>query len=261
MAQCIDSVESPVAATLAPNTIATDFLSAVTRCDEPNAQAITSGGSSTILIRAKSEPRPDLWQRAWEELKRDDEKLVRRYTDILDSYSKLSANSTLQQKLRAITKERQQEISRREWKIPIGKKPKRDFGTAAAALDPIHAGVPRAGVCVLRPTQDIDNEFEKLVKYLIKAKVQVPEYSEDLDNSLAPQKAHPSLSTWILEHLKYLQWLAGEDDRLWIHGKPGSGKTVLVAVVVDDLYRRPGVLASDVQPARECVGSVFCREY
>jgi ankyrin repeat protein/tetratricopeptide (TPR) repeat protein len=83
---------------------------------------------------------------------------------------------------------------------------------------------------------------------------------EDLDNSLAPQKEHPSSSTWILEHPKYLQWLAGENDRLWIHGKSGSGKTVLAAVIVDDLYRRPGVLASDGQRAREYIGYVFCRD-
>jgi hypothetical protein len=119
------------------------------------------------LIHAKTEPRPDLWQRAWEELKRENEKLVKRYTDILDGYSKLSANSTLQQKLRAIIEERQQEISKREWKIPIGKKPKRIrdlvekilkpiialkyLGTTVASLDPIHAGLPWAGICVLLP--------------------------------------------------------------------------------------------------------------
>ena len=66
-----------------------------------------------------------------------------------------------------------------------------------------------------------DKEFDKLIKYIIKAKIQPPDYSDDLANALAPQQGHPSSSTWILEHPKLIEWLDGNTDRLWIHGKPG----------------------------------------
>jgi hypothetical protein len=111
--------------------------------------------------------RQDLWQQAWEDLKRKDEQLVNKYTAILDSYTNLPRDSTLQKKLWTIISDRRKDISDRQWTIKFGKKPRKvidqvekivkaitafkDFGTAAASLAPIHAGLPWAGICVLLP--------------------------------------------------------------------------------------------------------------
>jgi Cdc6-like AAA superfamily ATPase len=52
---------------------------------------------------------------------------------------------------------------------------------------------------------------------------------------------------WILEHSKFRDWITGAvTPSLWLHGKPGCGKTVLCSTIVDhvsDLYRdQPGTI-------------------
>jgi ankyrin repeat domain-containing protein 50 len=44
-------------------------------------------------------------------------------------------------------------------------------------------------------------------------------------------KAHPNTCSWILEHESYTKWLSKKHGLLWIKGKPGAGKSALLAYI------------------------------
>lgn len=46
-----------------------------------------------------------------------------------------------------------------------------------------------------------------------------------------------STGEWILDEPQFKRWLAGESNFLWIHGVPGSGKTVLSSTIIAELER------------------------
>lgn len=50
----------------------------------------------------------------------------------------------------------------------------------------------------------------------------------------------PGTTQWLLQHEHYEAWTQSTDDslhrHLWVGGKPGAGKTVLAASVIDDLH-------------------------
>jgi len=43
--------------------------------------------------------------------------------------------------------------------------------------------------------------------------------------------AHPNTCTWILQHEHYLAWIRERRGLLWIKGKPGAGKSTLMAYI------------------------------
>jgi hypothetical protein len=45
---------------------------------------------------------------------------------------------------------------------------------------------------------------------------------------------------WLLESEEYLRWVTGTRSTLFCHGMPGSGKTIMSSIVIDDLYKRIG---------------------
>ncbi|KAJ7080046.1 hypothetical protein C8R44DRAFT_576707, partial [Mycena epipterygia] len=47
----------------------------------------------------------------------------------------------------------------------------------------------------------------------------------------------PGTGQWFLEHHRFKQWKSGTDNKIWLHGMPGAGKTVLVdsSIIVDNL--------------------------
>ncbi|KAF8556663.1 ankyrin [Imleria badia] len=47
----------------------------------------------------------------------------------------------------------------------------------------------------------------------------------------------PDTCTWLPDTDEYATWRTGDDSFLWLHGKPGSGKSVLAASVIDGLER------------------------
>ncbi|KAF8542992.1 hypothetical protein BDD12DRAFT_305267 [Trichophaea hybrida] len=44
-------------------------------------------------------------------------------------------------------------------------------------------------------------------------------------------KRHENTCTWILEDKRYRNWTANDNPILWVHGVPGSGKSVLSSVL------------------------------
>ncbi|KAH0562468.1 hypothetical protein GP486_002842 [Trichoglossum hirsutum] len=59
----------------------------------------------------------------------------------------------------------------------------------------------------------------------------------------ARKKRHWTTSTWLLDTDDYRDWLAGELSLFWCSGLLGTGKTILTAGVIDDLFRHVGSTA------------------
>jgi hypothetical protein len=60
----------------------------------------------------------------------------------------------------------------------------------------------------------------------------------------APEQAYyismraPNTGQWLLESEEYRTWLKDDMQTIFCPGKPGAGKTLMAAIVVDDLYER-----------------------
>jgi hypothetical protein len=52
------------------------------------------------------------------------------------------------------------------------------------------------------------------------------------------RRRHPGTGQWFLETKVFKMWLGGKGGSLFCRGMPGAGKTILTAVVVDDLLAR-----------------------
>ncbi|KAK2036581.1 hypothetical protein LZ31DRAFT_615046 [Colletotrichum somersetense] len=56
--------------------------------------------------------------------------------------------------------------------------------------------------------------------------------------NLARERRHKGTGLWLLESAAFKEWENGSRKHLWLHGMPGSGKTVLVTTVLDYLARK-----------------------
>ncbi|OQN96228.1 hypothetical protein B0A48_17790 [Cryoendolithus antarcticus] len=55
----------------------------------------------------------------------------------------------------------------------------------------------------------------------------------------------PHTGAWLLRHEKYLDWKQGSTQVLWVHGKPGSGKTVLCSTAIEDMEKHCSRFTND----------------
>ncbi|PPJ58385.1 hypothetical protein CBER1_08073 [Cercospora berteroae] len=64
-----------------------------------------------------------------------------------------------------------------------------------------------------------------------------PDASQDpwLDFKAARDKHQAGTGTWLLTDDSYQSWKSARTSHLWVHGKAGSGKTILCSTAVDDL--------------------------
>lgn len=122
-----------------------------------------------------------LWDRAYVNFSQKNQDLDQAFREILSTESAFSSGvltsknyADKEKQLSALVKTQVERMESREWKIKLGRKTikirkqvegiikilsaVKDFGTQAAALDPVHAGLPVAGlylilsVCPLRPS-------------------------------------------------------------------------------------------------------------
>lgn len=109
--------------------------------------------------------RPDLWQLAYIKFSENDPNLVQKYERMLLKDPESPGEEDLQTKMSGILSRSLNKMTSRQWSIKWKGKPRqmreqvdrivkvvqiaKDFGSAAAGLDPIHAGLPWAGVCIL----------------------------------------------------------------------------------------------------------------
>ena len=109
--------------------------------------------------------RPDLWQLAYNKFSEEQPNLVQKYERMLLKDPESPGNGDLQTNMSSTLSRKWNEMASRQWSIKWKGKPRRvrdqvdrivkvvqfakDFGSAAAGFDPIHAGLPWAGVCTL----------------------------------------------------------------------------------------------------------------
>ncbi|KAN0115713.1 hypothetical protein V8E52_006659 [Russula decolorans] len=56
------------------------------------------------------------------------------------------------------------------------------------------------------------------------------------NHKIACRAHHKGTATWFFEGRMYTEWKStGSDSLLWIHGKPGSGKSILCSTIVEDV--------------------------
>ena len=49
---------------------------------------------------------------------------------------------------------------------------------------------------------------------------------------------HPNTGLWLTESPEFKAWLASNNARLWLHGIPGAGKTVLASLLIDEVLKK-----------------------
>ena len=129
--------------------------------DRPGLQA----PRTTITATRDATLRPDLWQLAYMKLSEKDPNLVQKYERMLLKDPESSGKEDLQTRVSSILSRNLTKMISRQWSIQWRGQPRqvrdqvdrivkvvqiaKDLGSAAAGLDPIHAGLPWAGVCIL----------------------------------------------------------------------------------------------------------------
>ena len=129
--------------------------------DEPGLQA----QGTTTIATIDATLRHDLWQLAYNKFSVEEPKLVQKYERMLLKDPESPVNEDLQTRMSSILSRKLNEMASRQWSIKWKGKPHqvrdqvdrivkvvqigKDFGSAAAGIDPIHAGLPWAGVCIL----------------------------------------------------------------------------------------------------------------
>ena len=124
----------------------------------------------------------DLWGRAYNELRERNADLVKALEGLMDLSSHDTAGASAgsadviprPERMAEIVETQLTATKQKQWRVQIGKKPievreqvdriikiilvAKDFLSAAASMDPLHAGLPWAGVCMLLPLMTNDNK-------------------------------------------------------------------------------------------------------
>lgn len=58
-----------------------------------------------------------------------------------------------------------------------------------------------------------------------------------LTHNSARQRYEAETGTWLFRSDEYQRWKYGPSDHLWLHGKAGTGKTILCSSIIEDLRR------------------------
>ena len=111
------------------------------------------------------ETNTDLWGIAYCQLATDNRPLVENYEQLLKKETGLPANTSIQERAEAILLLKRNQILRKQWKLQWGHRSIKiraqidrivklvdafkDIGSSVASVDPVHAGLPWAGVCIL----------------------------------------------------------------------------------------------------------------
>ncbi|KAL9119561.1 MAG: hypothetical protein Q9187_003885 [Circinaria calcarea] len=123
----------------------------------------------------KIEPRESLWDRAYEDLRREQKDLIDAYEKLLDAEISTKPSNSIklgdptgrEHQMSSFVEEKLAIMNKEQWRFQVGDKSvevrqqvdrivkvvlvAKDFISSVASMDPIHAGLPWAGVCMLLP--------------------------------------------------------------------------------------------------------------
>jgi hypothetical protein len=126
-----------------------------------------------LSSNTKSLPQVDLWENAYDKLSAKKGDLVDSWKLVLAKNAGIKEDLPLREKISAVIDRELLKINNRQWKIRIFPMQNavavrklvnkivhvfeklKDLGSAAASIDPVHAGIPFAGICVLVPVGDL----------------------------------------------------------------------------------------------------------
>ena len=111
--------------------------------------------------------RGNLWGLAYKQLLAEDEPLVRHYEEVLKTAGIVPDDSAadIQEQIQAVLELKRKQVLQKQWRLQWGNKSIKvrvqidrivkiigafkEAGSAAANVDPLHAGLPWAGICFL----------------------------------------------------------------------------------------------------------------
>ncbi|KAN0126398.1 hypothetical protein V8E52_000038, partial [Russula decolorans] len=103
-------------------------------------------------------------------------------------------------------------------------------GDQVAGVDERVAVVDGRVACVDDRVKDVDDK----VKADLRRWLSPPDPSTN--HKIACRAHHKGTATWFFERRTYNEWKStGSDSLLWIHGKPGSGKSILCSTIIEDV--------------------------
>jgi hypothetical protein len=139
----------------------------------PNLASATERVAALPLTEPGIEHCKDLWEKAYFRLRTEKKGLVETYEAVLVKNKDISDGLPLTKKMSTVITQELRILTNRQWKIriPLLHEPVvvrnvvdkivnvvlmgKDLASVAASLDPIHAGLPFAGICVLLPVSDL----------------------------------------------------------------------------------------------------------
>ncbi|PQE06277.1 ankyrin repeat protein [Rutstroemia sp. NJR-2017a BBW] len=139
--------------------------------DAPDSKSIAhDSGNAPPSEEPETKDDRTLWERAYARFRELKPTVVEEYESILAETADIQKYLPLNEKMRAVVDNRVRVVTSRQWKIriPFRKDSKilvtelvekivsvvlkfKEFGTTIAQLDPVHAGIPFAAICLLLP--------------------------------------------------------------------------------------------------------------
>ena len=122
----------------------------------------SNGGVHDLAVSAIA-PTIDLWGLAYQQLCNEKETLMTAYSHILSDTTGVSDVKGIEEQAQAVLALKREQILQKQWKLQWGSKSIlvrtqidrivkligvfKDLGSSIAGLDPVHAGLPWAGIC------------------------------------------------------------------------------------------------------------------
>ncbi|KAJ5614152.1 hypothetical protein N7528_007806 [Penicillium herquei] len=165
--------EAPPAHTSTDNAAGAGYQQPAPSSTTPENRTENENPSQDKPLENKGKADEPLWEQAYEELRKDEPDLVASFERVIASED--DCNSTdvhastqdRQQRMAALVDKKIAQMNDRKWRLSIGKADievrekidqivkiimvAKDFISSAASIDPVHVGLPWAGVCVLLP--------------------------------------------------------------------------------------------------------------
>ena len=107
----------------------------------------------------------DLWKAAFDELRTQHESLVRKYEQILTKNAVDYGSVSPENVIRSVLVSKREQLLHRQWRLQLGRysiqakdhidriirviRAFKDVGSIAVNADPLHAGLPWAGICLV----------------------------------------------------------------------------------------------------------------
>lgn len=141
--------------------------------------------------QTKAEPFKSLWDRAYEDLRTEKGDIVEAFEGLLMSEPEIESTISLdhedtskrEKRVSALVDKKLAVMNKEQWRFKVGDKSvevreqvdrivkvvlvAKDFISSVASIDPIHAGLPWAGVCMLLPVRNLQLQNPVLQKLTV----------------------------------------------------------------------------------------------